>query len=178
MSTTRSHARTALLAALLSLAAVLPARAGTSYLLHLKISDGHRGKGVDVAMPWDVSKGSSPFDFVSDTHDRPEIERLRAAWSMLSRMPEGRTVIIHSEKGRTRAWRRDGQLVLEPLDDGEHSGTRIRIPAPVVEAVLRRDGRLRTDDLAAILRERGEIGLVDVDSDDARVRVWIDRDED
>ncbi len=174
----RPHVRPALLVLLLSLAAVLPAWAGTSYLLHLKISDGHRGKGVDIAMPWDVSKGSSPFDFVADTHDRPEMDRLRAAWSMLARMPEGRTVVIHSENGRTRAWRRDGQLVLEPLDDDRHPGTRIRIPAPVVEAVLRRDGRLRTDDLAAILRERGEIGLVDVDSEDARVRVWIDRDED
>ena len=76
------------------------------------------------------------------------------------------------------AWRRDGQLVLEPLDDASHDGTRIRIPAPVIEAVLRRDGRLRTDDLALILRERGRIGLVDVDSPDSRVRVWIGREDD
>ena len=174
----RPHFRSAVLALCLSAAVVLPAWAGGSYLLHLKISDAHRGKGVDVALPWDLSNGSSPFDFVSDSNDRPEIERLRAAWSMLSRMPEGRSVVIHSERGRTRAWRRDGQLVLEPLDDASHEGTRIRIPAPVIEAVLRRDGRLRTDDLAAILRDRGQIGLVDVDSPDSRVRVWIGREDD
>lgn len=161
--------------ALVSLALVGAAVAGDRYSLRLKVARAG-GQSVDLAMPWDFVRGSSPFDFVDGSNDRRGIQRLRAAWEMLSRMPDDRSVVIHAEGERTRAWKHDGALVLEPLDDESHA--RIRIPAGIVEAVLRHDGRLRTSDIDELLRRRGEIALVDVESDDSRVSVRIDREDD
>jgi hypothetical protein len=90
----------------------------------------------------------------------------------------GRSVIIHSDNGRTRAYRQKGRRVLEPLDRGGDRDARILVPAPVVDALVRRDGRLNTADVDALLRRHGEIGLVEVESEDGHVKVWIDRDPD
>ena len=168
----------AALALLITLFGAPGARAGSGYSLHVQVADPGSGRGVDLALPWEVARGGSPFDFVSNSDDRVEFRRLRAAWTMLARMPEGRSVIIHSDNGRTRAYRQKGRLVLEPLDRGGDRDARILVPAPVVDALVRRDGRLNTADVDALLRRHGEIGLVEVESEDGHVKVWIDRDPD
>lgn len=165
-------------AVLATLSIASRARAGEGYSLHVQIAERGKGRGIDVAMPWAVARGGSPFDFVSDSDDRVEFRRLRAAWTMLARMPEGRSVLIHSDNGRTRAYRQNGRLVLEPLDRGGDRDARILVPSPVVEALMRRDGRLNSADVDALLRRHGEIGLVEVESEDGHVKVWIDRDPD
>ena len=164
-------------ASLLALSA-LPALAGGGYSLRVKLSKSDRGRALDISLPWDLSHGSSPFDFASDDGDGPGVARLREAWSTLSRMPERKPIIITGEHKQVRAWRDRGALVLEPLDDVDDHDTRVRIPAEIVEAMLRHDGRLMNNDLADLLRGRHEISLVDVRSNDGQVQVWIDRDED
>ncbi len=170
----RRHFVLALTASLL-LASATAVVAREQYSLHLKVAR-QGGQSLDFAMPWDFVRGASPFDFVDDSHDRREVKRLRAAWDMLSKMPDDRSVIIHADGRRTRVWKHDGSLVLQPLDDSENA--RIRIPAEIVEAVLRHDGRLKTSDVDALLARRGGIALVDVESDEARVSVRIDRHDD
>ena len=169
----------ALVAAAVLLAfAAAPALAGGPYSLRVKVSGAERGRSLDISLPWDLAHGSSPFDFSSDDGDGPDTVRLRDAWVTLSRLPERKPVIITGEHSRIRAWRDSGRLVLQPLDDDHDHGTLILVPAEIVEAILNRDGRLTSHDLADLLRGRREISLVDVRSNDGHVQVWIDRDED
>lgn len=165
-----------LLAALLGSAALVGTAIATDrYSLRMQIAR-EGGHSLDFAMPWDFVRGSSPFDFVDGSNDRRGLQRLRAAWEMLSSMSDDRTVVIHADGERTRVWKHGGSLVLEPLDDD--ANVRIRIPSGIVEAVLRHDGRLRTSDIDALLRRRGETELVDIVSEEARVHVCIDRERD
>jgi hypothetical protein len=166
-------------AAALALAlAPLPALAGGPYSLHVKLSKTALGPAMDMSLPWDMERGSSPFDFVSDKDDGPGLERLRAAWSALAHVPEGQSVTMPSDHGTIRASRRAGYLVLEPRNDyDDDKDVRIRVPAGIIEAILHRDGRLTSEDLQSLLLRRNELPLVDIKSNDGRVEVWIDRGE-
>ena len=151
------------------------AHAGDAYSLHVHMARSASGHGLDLAMPWELDHGGSPFDFAEGI-DSPGLERLGAAWATLRRLPEGRAITIEGDHDDLRAWREHGQLVLEPLDS--ESDSHVRIPGAIVEAILRRHGRLTNADLADMLRHRSGISLVEVTSDHGRVEVWIGRDED
>jgi hypothetical protein len=170
-----------LVAAALALAAVtllaLPALAKTPYLLHVKVAGSESRRGVDLAMPWDVNHGGSPFDFADDV-DSPGMNRLRDAWTTLRRLPEGRTVTIEGEREDIRAWRDHGRLVLQPLKPDRDDDCLVLVPGEIVDALIRRDGRLQNADLAAILRRQDSVSLVEVRSSRGNVNVWIGRDED
>ena len=173
------HWLAALLAAVVASAlATAPALADGPYSLHVKVSKSDWGRALDLSVPWDLDRGSSPFDFTHEDGDGPDMARLRAAWATLSRLPDHKAVIIKGDHSQIRAWRESGSLVLEPLDQENGRGTLVRIPAEIVEAILQRDGRLTSDDLANLLRRRREISLVSVRSNHGQVQVWIDRNED
>jgi hypothetical protein len=177
MSVLRTHHGFApLLAAVLALGpAASPARADSPYSLHVKVSKGDWGRALDLSVPWDLERGSSPFDFTREDGDGPDMARLREAWAALSRLPERKSVLIQGEHRQVRAWREAGALVLQPLDEESDRGTLVRIPTEIVEAILHRDGRLTSRDLVTLLRDRREISLVSVRSNRGAVQVWIDR---
>jgi hypothetical protein len=164
------------LAALFAMStAPAPAHAGGPYSLHLKITRQGHGRSVDLALPWDNERGASPFEYTQGQGDGIELARLREAWATLNRAGEGRSVVLDSGHDRLKASRVRGALVLEPVDTDEH--VRIRVPAGIVDAILRHDGRLRSEDVAALLERHGETSLVEVESGDGRVEVRIDRAE-
>ena len=162
----------------LALAAAASASARHPYLLHLKIEGSKPGKSVDVALPWTRGHGGSPFDFSVDHDSDLSVERLRWAWTALQRLPEGETVTITRDGEKTRLSRRAGFLVIEPQPPGDHDHARVRIPGEIVEIVIRRNGRFDDRDVESLLARRDRIDLVRVDSDDARVHVWIGREDD
>src|SRR6266487_2956658 len=156
------------------------ARAESSpFRLHVQ---GHMGSGgaLDIDVPWDSDKRRSPFNFTADACDDISLERLRWAWAALRKAPEGRTVTIETRSESIRASRGGGYLVLEPRhrdgQDDHHS--RVKIPDYIVNAILDHDGRLTDRDLERLVRERGKVTLVKVNSDVGGVSVWMDRTDD
>ncbi len=173
------HARLLLAVGVLALAGFSsgPARAGADtspYRLHVQ---GHLGCGtnvVDIDVPWDSEK--SPFDFTAEAGADIALDRLRWAWAILRKVPEGQTMTIDTGSETVRASRRDGYLVLEPrhLDRDDHH-SRIKIPDYIVNAILEHDGRLTDRDLERLVRERGRVTLVKINSDAGGGSVWMER---
>jgi hypothetical protein len=173
-----SSFRRALVLALVAAAFALTAHAAAApahYLLHLRIAAGEHDHLVDLAVPWEREHGGSPFDFTDSGKDKVGVERLRAAWTALHRLPEGQSVTINEDGDLTRASRRGGYLVLEPKDRDNDGDARIRIPDGIVEALLRRDGRLDDADIEALLERHGKVTLVSIVSRKGGVDVWIER---
>ena len=169
------------LAMLLSVAG--PAAAGKSadrLRVHVQGHMGSSGPGVDIDVPWESDKGGSPFDFTADACDRVAIERLRQTWATLQRLPEGRVVTFETRSGETmHASRQANYLVLEPQPDhGDDHHARIKIPDYIVRTVLDGNGRMTDRDIERLVRERGKVMLVKVNSDVGGVTVWLDRGED
>ena len=148
----------------------------SAFRLHVRGHSGSGGSLVNIDVPWDSDKAGSPFNFTAEACDDIALERLRWAWAALRRVPEGRWVTIENRSESIRASRWAGYLVLEPQRhdrDGHHS--RIKIPDYIVETVLDHDGRLAGRDLERLVRERGKVTLVKVNSDVGGVTVWLDR---
>jgi len=165
------------LATIACLAGTPPASADPSpYRLHVQ---GHLGSGlkaIDIEVPWDSDHGGSPFDFTADASDDIDLARLRWAWTALQKLPEGRTLTFDTGSETIRASRRDGYLVLEPRrpDRADHH-SRIKIPDYIVNAILDNDGRLTDRDIEQLVRERGRITLVKINSDMGGGSVWLER---
>jgi hypothetical protein len=158
-----------------------PSTAGaepSAFRLHVQ---GHSGTGsvVNIDVPWDSGKAGSPFNFTAEACDDIAPERLRWAWAALQRAPEGRRVTIETRDESILASRWAGYLVLEPQRDNrnEHH-SRIKIPDYIVDTILDHDGRLAGRDIERLVRERGKVTLVKVNSDLGGVTVWLDRAED
>ena len=143
--------------------------------------EGYSGSGASVlnlALPWDSNEKKSPFDFTENECEALSIERMRWAWSALRDQPEGRTVTIETHSGSILASKRGGYLVLVPHQrDRDDHHSRVAIPDYIVNAVLEHDGRLSNQDVGRLVRERGKITLVKMNSDVGSMKVWLDRSE-
>lgn len=153
-----------------------PAHAGRpTYLLHIQGGLGGHGKLLDIAVPWKVSKGGSPFDFTTDVSDDVGLDHLRRTWSALQHVPEGKAVTIETSSESISAWRRGGYLVLEPQRDEDHDVSRVKIPDYIVTTILAHDGRLTDEDIDHLVREHGKVTIVKVASEKGELSVWVDR---
>ena len=71
---------------------------------------------------------------------------------------------------------RDDPGVLEPRHpDRDDHHSRIKIPDYIVNAILDHDGRLTDRDLERLVRERGRVTLVKINSDQGGASVWMER---
>jgi hypothetical protein len=176
MIRSRSFVVTCVLAASCAGLGTIPAHAGRqTYLLHVQGRLGEGSRVLDLAVPWRTSKGGSPFDFTADVADDVGLDRLRKAWGALQRLPEGRAVTIETSCETIRAWRRGGYLVLEPHRGEETGVARVKIPDYIVTTILAHDGRLTDEDIDRLVRERGKVTLVKVNSEKGALSVWVDR---
>lgn len=153
-----------------------PAQAGRpACLLHIQGRLGEHCRILDLAVPWKTSKGGSPFDFTADVSDDVGLDRLRRAWGALQRLPEGRAVTIEGASETIKAWRRGGYLVLEPQRPEQDDVSHVKIPDYIVTTILAHDGRLTDEDIDHLVRERGKVTLVRVNSERGQLSVWVDR---
>jgi hypothetical protein len=155
------------------LASAHAARGG--YLLHVQGRLGESGHALDLAVPWSTSKGGSPFDFTTDVSDDVALDRLRKAWAVLERAPEGQVVQIETHSETMKAWRRGGYLVLEPHRREDSDVSHVKIPDYIVNSILAHDGRLSDEDIERLVRDRGKVTLVKISSEKGDLSVWIDR---
>jgi hypothetical protein len=177
----RSRSLVLTLALAASCAGLSPAMAHATrhgYLLHIQGRLGEGSRVLDLAVPWKTSKGGSPFDFTADVADDVGLDRLRKAWGALERLPQGQVVTIETHSETVSAWRRGGYLVLEPHRREGTDVSHVKIPDYNVTTILAHDGRLTDEDIDHLVRERGKVTLVKVNSEKGDLSVWIDRSTD
>ncbi len=154
--------------------------------LHVAVdeSDGH-GEHVRVTVPLALAQAILPLidegnvcqgKVRIDDHDL-EMAKLRGVLEALKEAKEGQFIRVEAD-GEEIEVARSGKNLLIKAEDGDEK-VRIRLPLKLVDAFIAAHEKGSGDvDLAAAvktLEDHGEGELVAVDSDDARVRIWLDR---
>jgi hypothetical protein len=125
----------------------------------------------------ELQQGKLLLDEVDDDLEGIDLRELAAA---LRDAPDADFVTVESDDEHVRIAKEGEFLVVRAEDRGRHSGesVRVRVPLAVVDALV--GGDPHELDLVAALRVLGEYEgdpLVDVESDDSSVRIWIDSSE-
>jgi hypothetical protein len=178
------HRKTTLLALALAAGIAAPAGAATAgRWIHLHVDEAHGGAQVRINLP---------LALVARVAERvPQEARLvvgdeeltagelRAIWRSLADGANARRIPVDDPDDTVWAWRHGGDLHLrvrhEAWGDDDPEDVHVRVPAPVVEALL--SGRGEELDLAAAfaaLARHGAGELVAASEDGDRVRIWID----
>ncbi|HKC24902.1 MAG TPA: hypothetical protein VKF32_09180 [Thermoanaerobaculia bacterium] len=174
---------------LLLYAAMSPGHArGSSHpprFLRMEMNDlrHHHGRKVTVTVPYFFIGNALRFAALGRLHRELDVhwnedidsEDLRKLWDDLKAANEGQEVVREKDNAVTK-FKKEGESIL--LDcakkDGFGEHVKVRIPVRLMEAAVR-DGR--DFDVNAVISElrKAHVGdLVEVDSDDAHVKVWIE----
>jgi len=174
---------------LLLYAATIPGHArGSAHpprFLRMEIDDlrHHHGRRVTVNVPYFFVGSALRFASLGrlhrelDVHWNEDIDSddLRKLWEDLKAAKDGQEV-VHETDSQVESFKREGETILieTTTKDGFGEHVKVRIPMRLMEAAVR-DGR--DFDVDAVIRElrKAHVGdLVEVDSDDAHVKVWIE----
>jgi hypothetical protein len=169
------------------------AEAKTDLWLHIKVHDGNDDSRVSINLPLSVVQAATPLipeeartagQLRIDGRDL-SVQDLRRIWREVQRQPDAAYVTIDEGHAKVRVARSGGYLLIRAADrdDSDESGRHsekgkhvvVRIPAPVVDALLQGGGD-RFDLAAAVaaLARTGEGELVTVNGGHETVRMWVD----
>ena len=156
--------------------------------LHVRVEEnGSRGEKVSVNVPLELVERMLPLISVDELqHGKLDLEDdlegidLRELAAALREAPDADFVTVESDDENVRVSKEGEFLVVRIQEKGAHSDERVRVrmPLAVVDALF--GGEPHELDLLAALEALGEYSddaLVDVESDDGFVRVWIDSSE-
>ncbi len=163
----------------------LSAAAAAEKWLHVRVEEnGPRGERVSVNVPLELVERMLPLISIDelqqgklDLDNNLEGIDLRELAAALRDAPDADFVTVQREDENVRVSKEGEFLVVRVQEQGRHSAenVRIRLPLAVVDALF--GGEPHAVDLLAALEALGEYSdgaLVDVESDDGFVRVWID----
>jgi hypothetical protein len=174
---------------LLFYAAVSPGHARSSShpprFLRMQIEDlrHHHGKRVSVTVPYFFIGNALRFAAFGRLHRELDVhwnedidsEDLKKLWEDIKVANQGQEVVREHDNEITR-FRKEGDAIL--LDctkkDGFGEHVKVRIPARLMEAAVHEGRDFDVDAVIAELRKAHVGDLVEVDSDDAHVKVWIE----
>ncbi len=158
--------------------------------LHIRVEEqGRHGETVRVNLPLQMVEALLPMIDTSaeggdvrlangriyfDCNELRDID-FREVLEVLKDAQDAEYVRVEGYDESVRVAKEDGNLVIR-VDD-RHDQVRIQLKMDIVEALLKADED-ELDLLAMIkaLREHGEGELVSVESEDEKVRIWIDED--
>jgi hypothetical protein len=174
---------------LLFYAATTPGHAaGSSHpprFLRMQIDDLRHihGRHVHVSVPYFFIGNALRFAALGRLHRELDVhwnedidsEDLKKLWEDLKAAKDGE-VVVRTQGSDTQTFKKEGDsLLLDCVgDDGKGEHVKVRIPLRLMEAAVQ-DGR--DFDVDAVISElkKAHVGdLVEVQSDDAHVRVWIE----
>lgn len=151
--------------------------------IHVRVDeDGDRGSRVDVQVPLGMISAVLPtlkakIDLQGhvDVGDGDlSLPEMRAYWAAVKDAKDGNYVTVRDGSDEVRVAKRNGMVHVDVSENGGTGKVKLRVPVPLVEAVL---GDGDTLDLDAVVRALGTVPsgeLISVDDDDGRVRIWID----
>ena len=163
----------------------LSSAAAAEKWLHVRVEEnGPRGERVSVNVPLELVERMLPLISIDELqHGKLDLDDdlagidLRELAAALRDAPDAEFVTVEREDEKIRVAKEGEFLVVRVQEQGRHSDekVRVRIPLAVVDALF--GGEPHEVDLLAALEALGEYSdgaLVDVESDDGSVRVWID----
>ncbi len=166
----------------------LSSAAAAEKWLHVRVEDnGPRGERVSVNVPLELIGRMLPLISIDelqygklDLEDELEGIDLRGLAAALRDAPDADFLTVESDDENVRVSKEGDFLVVRVEEQGRSSDekVRIRMPLAVVDALV--GGETHELDLVAALEALGEYSdgaLVDVQSDDGHIRVWIDSSE-
>jgi hypothetical protein len=165
----------------------VPAQAADRWLHVHVVEEGSSGDTVRVNLPLDTIESLLPLIQAEgfrngklrlDDNDLDGVD-LHAIWRALRESGDADFVTVDGSDGQVRV-SRSGRFLLATVEgrDQEQETVKVRVPIAVVDALF--SGADDTIDLVAAVRALGDYDgdIVRVEGGDARVRVWVDADQD
>lgn len=150
--------------------------------IHIRVDDNDEGHGrVDIQVPITMVSGLLPAlkDRVPagslhiDGKD-VDVDELRRYWTAVRDAQDGEYLTVRDDDAHVRI-AKSGQTLLLNVDERSGGGrVRMRIPVPLVDAVLAGGDRVDLDTLGRALEKAPSGDLLTVDDEDSHVRIWID----
>jgi hypothetical protein len=161
--------------------AATSASAGDRWI-HLRVDDADGGNGrVDIQVPvgmvqslLPVLKGVNGGGSIRVDSRSLDIAELREYWTAVRNANDGEYVTVRDQDSNVRIAKRAGHLLLNVDDEGGKSRVRMKVPVPMIDAVLTGRDTLDLNALGIALANAPDGELLSVDDEGSHVRIWID----
>ena len=168
------------------LALVTGAAAAQDRWLHVRVQDsGPDDESININMPLSAVEGMLSGSEIGKLHhgrihlgDHADLDGidLRDVLKALQDAPDSEFVTIRSRSDSVRVAKEDGYLLVN-VDEKNGDRVRVRVPMEVVDVLL--EAEETEIDVSRVLEALAVLDgtdLISVDSDDTRIRIWIDSD--
>lgn len=150
--------------------------------IHVRVDDADGGKGrVDIQVPigmvqslLPVLKGAHARGAIQVDASSVDLAELREYWTAVRSAKDGEYVTVRHEDSDVRIAKRGGQLLLNVDDKGGKSRARMKVPVPMIDAVLAGGDTLDLTALGVALANAPAGEILAVDDEGSHVRIWID----
>ena len=150
--------------------------------IHVRVDDADGAKGrVDIQVPLGLASSLLPALKAAHGHGSIQIDgkhadlvKLRGFWNAVRAAKDGEYVTVRDENSDVRISKSGGYLRLRVDDEGSGSRVRLKLPLPLVDAVLVGGDAIDFDAIGGALAKAPVGELLTVDDKNSRVRIWID----
>lgn len=147
--------------------------------IHVRVDDADGAKGrVDIQVPIGLVSSLLPAFRGSHAHGSIQIDgkqaELRNYWNAVRAAKDGDYVTVRDDDSDVRISKSGGYFRLSVDDKGGGGRVRLKLPLPLVDAVLSGGDTIDLDAVGVALAKAPSGELLTVDDDDSHVRIWID----
>jgi len=150
--------------------------------IHIRVDDADDAKGrVDIQVPIGMVssllpalKGAHGHGSIHVDGDSVDLAEIKGYWSAVRAAKDGEYVTVRDEDSDVRVSKRGGYFLLNVDDKGGKSRVRMKVPLPLIDAVLAGGDSVDLDALGGALAKAPTGELLTVDDKDSHVRIWID----
>ena len=151
--------------------------------IHVNVKDSTKDETVKINLPLSVIEAMLPMieeeqlrkgSIEINDHDF-RVEDLRKAWNDIRNEGDTDFITVEGRDGTVSVRIQGNYLLVQPEKKSENSKVDIRLPLPVVDAMLSGTGnQLNLTAGIKALRESGVNDIITVNDNHSSVRVWID----
>jgi hypothetical protein len=150
--------------------------------IHIRVDDADGAKGrVDIQVPVELVSSLLPALKRAHGHGSIHVDakpvdlaEIRGYWSAVRAAKDGDYVTVRDADSDVRVSKRGGYFRLTVDDKGGKTRIRMKVPLPLVDAVLDGGDTIDLDALGVALAKTPVGELLIVDDEDSHVRIWID----
>jgi hypothetical protein len=168
----------------IAVAALAPASvaAASDRWIHVRVDDaGDERARVDIQVP--VGLVSTLLPALNGRHgggtirvdgSHADLAELRSCWNAVRAAKDGDYVTVRDHDSNVRVSKSNGFLLMSVDDRGGRGRVRLKMPLPLVDAVLASGDTVDLEAVGSALEKTAVGDLLTVDDEDSHVRVWID----
>jgi len=150
--------------------------------IHVRVDDADGDKGrVDIQVPigmvqslLPVLKGAHAHGSIQVDAQSMDLAEFREYWTAVRTAKDGEYVTVRDEDSNVRIAKRGGNFLLSVDDKGGKSRVRMKVPLPIIDAVLAGGDSMDLGALGGALAKAPTGEILAVDDEDSHVRIWID----